>query len=286
MTTSLIREFVRSQTEGRSPATRNKLIRTLRAIFGWAVPDYRKENPARGVGFAIEPEKDKRILSPEEFFKAVHQADDRGQAVLILGTCCGLRREEIAYIQWEDIDLEAATARVRNTEWHTTKSGRQRTVRIPPALVEVLRRVKLGSVGRFVFPEVYGTFRELPNEVKREWSAHYRAAIKRGLNRIRARELAWKAVQIHQHPEQPIKPNRLTDLVPRLFKNADITHCTLHDLRRAFCTYLAACGVDPLAAQKLAGHSSPAVTSKHYVGVVPEMLQSQTRLPFWNEEIR
>jgi integrase len=64
-------------------------------------------------------------------------------------------------------------------------------------------------------------------------------------------------------------------------KLARISHCTLHDLRRTFCTYLAVCSVDPLAAQKLAGHSSPMVTAKHYVALVPEMLKAQERLPFW-----
>ena len=281
VTPSLLREFVRLETEGRSPATRNKLIRTLRAVLGWAVPEYLKDNPAKGVRFADEPETDKRTLTPDEFFRLMDMIDDRDGAIVMFGTCCGFRREEIAYLQWEDLDLDARIARVRNTEWHISKSGRQRTVLMPPALVEVLRRMKSLSSSNFVFPEVYQTYHELPNDVKREWSKHYQEARRGGQNRVPSRELAWAAVQKYQKPNQPIKPDRLTDLVPRLMHKLGLNHCTLHDLRRTFCTYLAACGVDQLAAQKLAGHSSPAVTAKHYIGVVPEMLKSQERLPFW-----
>jgi integrase len=95
---------------------RNKLIRTLRAVLSWAVPEYLKDNPARAIHFAEEVEKDKRTLSPEEFFKTLEVVDDRGQAVLMFGTCCGFRREEIAYLQWEDLALDTAVARIRNTE--------------------------------------------------------------------------------------------------------------------------------------------------------------------------
>jgi integrase len=281
ITPPLLREFVRRQSDARSPATHNKLIRTLRAVFGWAVPEYLKDNPAKAIRFAEEPEKDKRVLSPEEFFEAMKVVDDRAQVVLLLGTCCGLRREEIAYLQWEDLDLGGATLRVRNTDFHISKNGNQRAVLMPPALVEVLRRMQVSPAGPFVLGEVYQSFRELPNDVKRQWSRHYQDALSRGLHRGPAREAAWRAVQRHQRPDRPINPNRLTDLVPRLLSNAGLRHCTLHDLRRTFCSYLAACGVDQLAAQKLAGHSSPTVTARHYVGVVPEMLKSQERLPFW-----
>jgi integrase len=284
ITPSLLRNFVRARTEGRSPATRNKLVRTLRAIFRWAVPEYLKGNPALGVLFAPEPETDKRTLTPDEFFRALEGGDDRDQAVLMLGTCCGFRREEIVFLQWEDVNLERTVVRVRNTEWHTSKSGRQRTLLMPPALVQVLARMQLSSRGPFVFADVYRSYKELPNDVKREWSLRYQEGIRDGLSRVRARALAWNAVQDHQRPDRPISPDRLTDLVPRLFQKAGLRQCTLHDLRRTFCTYLAACGTDVLAAQKLAGHSSPAVTAKHYVGVVPEMLKSQEKLPFWSKD--
>lgn len=118
--------------------------------------------------------------------------------------------------------------------------------------------------------------------MRKEWSRHYRDGLKRGLSRVEARQAAWGMVKGCQRLDRPIEPNRLTDLVPRLVKRAGLSHCTTHDLRRTFCTYLAACGTDMLAAQKLAGHSSPTVTAKSYVQPVLEMLNAQRQLPHWN----
>ena len=98
--TSLLQRFVNDTTKGRSPATRNKLIRTLRAILSCAIPDYLKSNPAEAVKFAEEPEKDCRTLAPDELDKVLRVADDRGTTVVLLGACAGLRREEIAALRW------------------------------------------------------------------------------------------------------------------------------------------------------------------------------------------
>lgn len=128
VTTSLLREFVRVRSGGRSPATRNKLVRTLRAIFSWAVPEYLKENPASGVRFIDEPEVDKRTLAPTEFDRVMEVIDDRGRVILLLGTCCGLRREEMAFLRWEDLDLDQGHAprpehRVAHQQERQAESG-------------------------------------------------------------------------------------------------------------------------------------------------------------------
>ena len=46
--------------------------------------------------------------------------------------------------------------------------------------------------------------------------------------------------------------------------DAGIAHCTLHDLRRTFCTDLARLGVNQLVVQRLAGHASSATTATYY----------------------
>lgn len=153
---------------------------------------------------------------------------------------------------------------------------------MPPALVEVLSQLKREWKSQFVFPEVYQSYRELPVEVRKEWSCRYKDGLRRGLAREEARRVAWQAVRGCQKPDRPIDPDRLTDLVPRLVKQAGLPHCTTHDLRRTFCTYLAACGTDILAAQKLAGHSNPTVNAKSYVQPVLELLNAQKQLPYWN----
>jgi len=282
VTTAVLRDFVRQATDGRSPATRNKLIRTLRAILATAVPDYLPDNPAVPVKFVDEPDHDMRTVAPDELDGLLAVADDRGRAVIMFGVCCGMRREEIAVLRWQDVNLDSRSVRIRNSEWHITKSGRQRQVLIPPALASLLKTMKANSKSIFIFPNVAVSYRELPNNLRRNWSLCYKTARKQGHSREEARKMAWQSVEQGQRWDCPVNLERLTDLVPRLAKRARLLPCTLHDLRRTFCTYLAACGTDLLAAQKLAGHSSPMVTSKHYVTIVPETLKAQERLPYWN----
>ena len=59
-----------------------------------------------------------------------------------------------------------------------------------------------------------------------------------------------------------------TSTVQRMFRKivarAGIKHCTLHDLRRTFCTRLAELDVNQTIVQTMAGHASPATTATFY----------------------
>lgn len=48
---------------------------------------------------------------------------------------------------------------------------------------------------------------------------------------------------------------------------AGIESCTIHDLRKTFCTDLLRAGVNQLVVQNLAGHASPATTARYYCWV-------------------
>ena len=64
---------------------------------------------------------------------------------------------------------------------------------------------------------------------------------------------------------------------------AGLTHCTLHDLRRTFCSYLAMNGVNEAIVQRLAGHVSITTTLNHYTDIFPEGHRSaQLSLPYAN----
>ena len=56
-----------------------------------------------------------------------------------------------------------------------------------------------------------------------------------------------------------------------IVKQAGIAHCTIHDLRRTFCTDLARLGVNQLVIQRLAGHACAATTATYYQFVNDEM---------------
>ncbi|MCH7591309.1 MAG: site-specific integrase [Planctomycetes bacterium] len=47
--------------------------------------------------------------------------------------------------------------------------------------------------------------------------------------------------------------------------------CTIHDLRRTFCTDLARLGVNQAIVQGLAGHASAATTATYYQNINDDM---------------
>ncbi|UCE62055.1 MAG: tyrosine-type recombinase/integrase [Phycisphaerales bacterium] len=50
----------------------------------------------------------------------------------------------------------------------------------------------------------------------------------------------------------------------QIVETAGIAGCTIHDLRRTFCTDLARLGVNQLVVQRLAGHASASTTARYY----------------------
>jgi len=65
-------------------------------------------------------------------------------------------------------------------------------------------------------------------------------------------------------PFKSINANSAPKVFKKLVDAAGIPPCTIHDLRRTFCTDLARVGVNQLVVQKLAGHSSATTTAKYY----------------------
>lgn len=65
-------------------------------------------------------------------------------------------------------------------------------------------------------------------------------------------------------PFQSLKTVNPANRFRLIVERAGIAHCTIHDLRKTFCTDLARLGVNQLVVQRLAGHASGATTAKYY----------------------
>jgi len=59
-------------------------------------------------------------------------------------------------------------------------------------------------------------------------------------------------------------PSQVCHRFRQIVEAAGIAHCTIHDLRRTFCTDLARLGVNQVVAQRLAGHASSSTTARYY----------------------
>jgi integrase len=125
--------------KGVSAATVNGYRVALSGLFGWLVEDQRwPSNPVAHVKPVEKGEstRERRALSREELDRLVAAAPQRRGVAYLLAATSGLRRSELAALTWADIDLDAATLRVRAT---TAKNRREATQPLPPGTVAALR---------------------------------------------------------------------------------------------------------------------------------------------------
>jgi integrase len=156
------------QRAGLQPATVNRVLALVRTILKFAaVHDYIIASPtdrmARGT-YMLPIEKRHReppIADPADvgrLFEHLQATRPQHFACLATAFLCGLRKGELAGLQWSDVDLAKGFLVVRRSYAAMTKSRKQRTVPIPEQLRAILaeHRLRNGSGGDLVFPSPAG----------------------------------------------------------------------------------------------------------------------------------
>jgi integrase len=121
---------------GPVPASRARAY--LSALMSWAMREGLVEaNPVIGTNKPPEPAARDRVLTDEELAAvwAACRDDDLGRIVKLL-ILTGSRREEIAGLQWSELDLEGA---VINLPGERTKNGKAHTVPLSGPALDILK---------------------------------------------------------------------------------------------------------------------------------------------------
>lgn len=163
----------------------------------------------------------------------------RAYIPLVIAFATGMRRGEVLGLRWQDLDLDRGLVHVRG-QWQRDgyqalkTSSNERTVPLPPSVVEILRHhrasQKVVSLSGWVCT---GRFADQPFSA--QWLDHYFAKIRDQLG-----------------------------LDKRL---------TVHSIRRSYATWLAESGVDPKTIASLLGHSTIRTTLEIYQQVTGNMTQ-------------
>jgi integrase len=123
----------------------------VRKLFNWAVQQgYLEDSPCRGLSSPSKPQFSSRTLSDDELVDVLEGAVAMGYPfgpMVILLLLTGQRRNEVASLEWSEIDFERA-------EWSLpaakTKTNAAHIVPLSEPAVKLLR--SLPQISKFVFP--------------------------------------------------------------------------------------------------------------------------------------
>jgi integrase len=140
-------QHVKVQLHDRSPKTVNNVLGVLSVILKKAVEwEILERMPCR-IRLLPTPKPSVRFHdfgAYEQLVEAARQTDPCAYLIVLLGGEAGLRRGEIAALEWGDVDLQKRQLCVERSEWkgHVTipKGGRLRYVPMTTRLAAALRQ--------------------------------------------------------------------------------------------------------------------------------------------------
>ncbi|MDX2260691.1 MAG: tyrosine-type recombinase/integrase [Gemmatimonadales bacterium] len=170
-------------------------LRTLKAVFAWAERTGRlQRNPLRSVTVKRTSTIHRPPLTHDEYRACCQVAEQVGQgcpALLVLAWETGHRIGAIRQLRWEDVQLDAGTAR-----W-TAAHDKTRTAHqtpLSPEAVEALRQQRraVGSIGRgWVFPSPTDPTAAISRNLVRDYWV--RLEEKAGIARVQGR--GWHSIR-------------------------------------------------------------------------------------------
>jgi integrase len=207
----------------------------------------RPDNPADEVRPPRVPRADVVVLSEAEAARVVVAARaERLGPLLLTALAVGVRRGEATGLRLRDLDLERGTLHVhQQIQWVSgqgaiaidTKGHDRRTLRLPAALVAVLR----DHVAGLAVERASG----------RRWEEH--------------------GLLFPSTVGTPLRPSVIQNALARILTAANAPRLSIHGLRHSCATLLLAQGVPEPAIVELLGHSSPALLHRTYGHVLETM---------------
>ncbi len=239
--------IVRKRQAGLSPSTIRTIYTVLRASLDVAVRDgLVHRNVALAVKRPTVERRDATYLSVEQAQQLLGALrGDRLEPLYRLMLATGLRRGEALALHWRDVDLDAASARVRWTLSRTSKG------------------LEIGE------PKTERSRRTVP--LPRSAVATLRTHWLRQTSERQAAGPAWTDCGLVFTTEigTPLEPRNVLRRFDALARKAGLEGVHLHTLRHSAASFLLAAGTHTKVVQEHLGHSSYAITADVYSHVGP-----------------
>jgi integrase len=241
---------------GTAPSSAGKHLRLLRQALKQAA---RWRLVTRNVATDVDSPKQtpgEVLVWDEEQTRLFLAAAKRSRhhALYLTAILCGLRSGELAGLRWSDVDLALGAVHVRQTFLRLGKerifkapktAASQRTVALPPAMIEVLRKVQADQ-----------------EENRRLLGTDYH-----NLGLVFAQP-DGKPLHMHNVVRRDFR---------RVMEKAGVLRITFHRLRHVHASYGAKAGVPPKVMQERLGHATPGFTMRVYTHTLPGQQEAAAR---------
>ena len=148
-------EVVSAIEQRGAPIAANKTLKSIKTFLRWCVGRaILDRSPAEGVPLPAKAVARDRVLSDDELARvilAARQIDERYGGIVELLSLTGQRREEVARLTWEELDLGQQVWVIPQSR---TKNGKPHIVHLSDQSIAVLNRMQ--KRGPYVF-SVKGT---------------------------------------------------------------------------------------------------------------------------------
>ncbi|HVB05879.1 MAG TPA: tyrosine-type recombinase/integrase [Acidimicrobiales bacterium] len=224
--------------------------RVLHNVLAYACRmGYLALNPADAVERPRDDTAERTIYSPEQTRRFLEVAKGgRLGALWYLAISAGLRRAELAGLQWQDVDLEATPAQLWVRASRSLAGSR---------VVESGPKTKAGRRMLVLDERAVGALTD--HRERMEAEADLRAD---------GRPVGYVFVD---EVGEPFHPARLTRMLHGLQRKAGLPEITLHDLRHTSATIALLAGVHPKVVAERHGHASTQITLDRYSHVLQPM---------------
>jgi len=235
--------------------TRQHHFSTLRNIMEYARRfRYIDEDPCQDLTQKEKPHRDKKtidFLEPSQavaFLKCLEDEPLFWKCLINVLITTGLRRGEVAALQWGDIDSEKLQLSItRNVTIDNksesglfigkTKTGESRIVPISDRINTLLSDFKAAQAGKYNVDDMPDDSFIFCNETD---------------------------------PLRPIRPDSVTKHIRKFVRANQLPDVSPHDLRHTAASLALESGADLKQIQELLGHKDPSTTMKFYAGVTEE----------------
>ena len=235
-----------------SPKTVRHIYCLLAMIFKFAKEqDYIVKNPIDKVDCPKLTKKKVDALTKEEaaaFFAAVNDCPIDFQCMLYLMITAGLRRGELAGLQWRDIDFDNLTVSIERNAIYTPASGiiintpkTENSARVIPLLPKVAALLKAYKEQHF-----------------------------------QPKDSLCFVFHGKGGKTEPRLPDGITERVKAFMKRSGFRDLSPHDLRHSCGTLLIANGADIKSVQEILGHTDASTTLNFYVRTDLEQMKEAT----------